>query len=68
MECVHGVFGLLVTDMEPFMANPSIRTGAGVERFDLQSVQHSLDNYGDEAWLDDVKLAFCIWWVYFICV
>jgi len=41
---VHGVFGLLVTDMEPFAADPSTRAGAEVERSDLQSVQHSLNN------------------------
>ena len=41
---MHGVFGLVVTDMEPFAADPSIRAGAGIERSDLQSVQHSLNN------------------------
>ena len=41
---MHGVFGLLVTDMEPFAADPSTRAGAEVERSDLQSVQHSLNN------------------------
>ena len=34
---MHGVFGLLVTDMEPFAADPSTRADAGVDRSDFKA-------------------------------